>query len=145
MRKLTSRQIDGLSELYVNCSENTYYYLYTSEYSYLKTSYLHDEHDFHDNKDCNCLFKYLGHLGPIEKNYAFYIIFSYVFEFVNCIDFERTLELIKELNSGYTHTKVKLNELIEHMDIMDHLSVHSEKRLRLVFNMARNYYELMND
>ena len=151
LRELTSKEKDRLSELYVNCHSYvfdlhncTYYSIFINELSYLKDSYLDDVSAIHEHEDCECLFKHIGHLGPFEENYALYMIFDYVIQFEGWVDFEFTLESIKSNFSKHTHAKVKLNELVEHMDIMNHISIHTEKKLRLAFDMAKIHVELMN-
>ena len=57
------------------------------------------------------------------------------------------LEYLKEKEHRCTYTNVELNKLIEDTDMIcvDYLSLQREEKLRLVFNMAKNYLELMND
>ncbi len=152
LRKLTSGELDNLSELYLNCYSYMWddeptmsYSLYVNEFSYMKDSYLDDVYGYHDHNGCSCLSKHFGHLGPFEKNYGLYIIFDHVIQHEGDYDFDRTLECLRDINSKHTHAKVKLNELAEHMDDMNHLSLHTEKRLRLAFDMARIHLEIIND
>ncbi len=151
LRKLTSEELDSLSELYLNCYSYTWddeptmsYSLYVNEFSYMKESYLNNVYGIHDHNGCSCLSKHFGHLGSFEENYGLYTIFDHVIEHEGGYDFDGTLKFLKDVNSKHIHAKVKLNELVGHMDDMDHLSLHTEKRLRLAFDMAKIHLEIMN-
>ena len=150
LKKLTSGELNNLSELYLNCytfddESKMCYSLYINEFSYMRESYLDNVYGYHDHNGCSCLSKHFGHLGSFKENYAFYVIFDHVIEHEGDYDFDGTLECLRDINSKHTHAKVKLNELVGHMDDMDYLSLHTEKRLRLSFDMAKIHLEIMND
>nr|QBK92973.1 MAG: hypothetical protein LCPAC403_01070 [Pithovirus LCPAC403] len=142
LRKLTSEEINELSELYVTYTPNKsrMYELYLNDYSYLKS-----EFELGDYDRWNCFF---GHLGSIRKTYTLHMMFNYVVgDNYDEESFEETVVYLEEEESKYYYTNIKLNELIERKDMkfMDYLSLQTERKLRLAFDMAKIYLALMKD
>ncbi len=142
LRKLTSEEIDGLSELYVTYTptiNSGMFELYLDDYSYLK-----NEFEIGDYNRWDSFFK---HLGSIRKTYSLYMMFNYVVgDNYDDESFEEVIEYLDE-ESRYTYSDVKLNELIEQKDMnfIDYLSNQTDKKLRLAFDMAKIYLALMKD